>query len=74
MPGVLGAAGAPVVTPVEEKSPGPGSVSGATVPPVIQAVLVLELVLRQKLVTRLTKVRLLLFLKTIIIQTDIQAS
>ena len=58
MPGVLGAAGVPAVTPVEETSPGPDCVSRATVPRVILAVL--ELVLRQRLVTTLTKVGVLL--------------
>ena len=60
MPGVLGAAGVPAVIPVEETSPGPDCVSGATVHRVTLAVL--ESVQRQRLVTTLTKVVIVIFI------------
>ena len=60
MPGVLGAAGAPAAIPVEETRPGPGSVSGETVHRVTLAVL--ESVQRQKAVTTLTKVGIVIFI------------
>ena len=60
MPGVLGAAGVPAVIPVEETSPGPGCVSRETVHRVTLAVL--ESVQRQKAVTTLTKVGILIFI------------
>ena len=59
---VPGAAGVPAVIPVEETSPGPGSVSKETVLRVTQAVL--ELVLRLKLVSTPTKVVIIICINT----------
>ena len=54
MLGVLGAAGVPAVIPVEDTSPGPGSVRRVTVSRVTLAVL--ESAQRLRLVITLTKV------------------
>ena len=59
--GARGAPGVPAVTPVEVTSPGPGTVSEATVPRVNLAVL--ELVLKLKLVSTPTKVVIHILLK-----------
>ena len=59
MPGVLGAAGHPAVTPVEVTSPGPASVSRVTVSRVTPAVL--EIVLKLKIVSTPTQVFFLIF-------------
>ena len=64
MPGVLGAAGRPAVTPVEVTSPGPASVSRATVSRVTQAVL--EIVLTLKIVSTPTQVFFVIFISTAI--------